>query len=172
MIHFVFLRLRAFSISINQKTCHIHQKTSKRRESMRNVRTIEATIFKPPKSTLIKATSERLSMDSKGLLPTESQNRHVLTFLDEYSRFPFAIPCEDVSSKTVISSLIQIFSFFGLPSYVHSDRGSSFISQEIKNVLSQKGVATGRTTPYNPEGNGHCERFNGTIWDSVTLALE
>ena len=26
------------------------------------------------------------------------------------------------------------------------------------------------TTPYNPEGNGHCECYNSTIWKTITFA--
>ena len=34
-----------------------------------------------------------------------------------------------------------------------------------------KGVATSSTTPYNPQGNGQVERYNGIIWKTVRLAL-
>ena len=42
----------------------------------------------------------------------------------EFSRFPFAFPCRNVSAKTVIQCLTQLFCLFGMPGYVHSDRGS------------------------------------------------
>ena len=45
------------------------------------------------------------------------------------------------------------------------------MSAELKRFLHEKGVATSRTTPYNPEGNGQVERFNGTLWRAITLAL-
>lgn len=38
--------------------------------------------------------------------------------------------------------------------------------------LSQKGVATGRITPYHPIGNSQVERYNGIIWKSVCLNLK
>ena len=135
---------------------------------------LKPQFFKPPKTPLIKATQafERLSLDFKGPLPTDSKNRYILTVVDQFSRFPFAIPCEDISSKTVISCLIQIFSSFGMPSCVHSDRGQSFMCHELRNVFIEKSVASSRLTPYNPEGNGQCERYNGSICKSVFLALK
>ena len=44
--------------------------------------------------TLIKATQpfERINIDFKGLLPSVTNNRYILTIVDEYSRFPFAFP--------------------------------------------------------------------------------
>lgn len=123
--------------------------------------------------TLVKATQpfERLSIDFKGPIPSNTHNKYILTMIDEYSRFPFAFPCSNMSTKTVIDCLNQVFVLFGMPAFIHSDRGSSFMSEELKNYLHEKGIATSRTTPYNPRGNGQVERLNGTLWKAISLAL-
>ena len=128
---------------------------------------------KPPQSHLIKATQpfERLNVDFKGPLPSASRNRYMLTIVDEYSRFPFVFPCPDITSATVINCLCQLFAIFGMPAYIHSDRGSSFMSAELKSFLVSKGIASSRSTAYNPRGNGQVERYNGIIWKAVSLAL-
>ena len=122
---------------------------------------------------LIKATSpfERLNLDFKGPLPSNTRNKYLLTIVDEYSRFVFAVPCTDVSTATVVKHLAHLFSVFGIPSYIHSDRGASFMSSELRSFLTSQGIATSRTTPYNPRGNGQIERYNNVIWKTVTLAL-
>ena len=127
-----------------------------------------------PSSQLIKATLpfERLNIDFKGPIPSSTRNKYILTIVDEFSRFPFAFPCPDLSSQTVIKCLIQLFSIFGMPAYVHTDRGASFMSNEFKHFLTQHGIATSKTTPYNPQGNGQCERYNGIIWKTITLCLK
>lgn len=127
------------------------------------------------KVNLIKATQpfERLNLDFKGPLPlSESKNRYILTVIDEYSRYPFAIPCKDVSARTVYKELCQLFSLFGMASYIHSDRGSAFMSKELRGYLTERGIACSRTTPYNPQGNGLVERYNGIIWKTVSLSLK
>ena len=43
---------------------------------------------------------------------------------------------------------------------------------EFKTFLHEKGVATSRTTPYNPRGNGQVERLNGTLWKTINMALK
>ena len=72
----------------------------------------------------------------------------------------------------MISCLSNLFSVFGMPSYVHSDRDSSFMSEELKQYLLIHGVASSRITSYNPCDNGQCERYNGIIWKTVNLALK
>ena len=135
---------------------------------------VKPKFFKPQNSPLIQACRplQRLNIDFKGPIPSCTKNKFILTVVDEYSRYPFAIPCSDMSGSTVISSLTQIFSLFGMPDFIHSDRGSNFLSTEVTNYLHSLGIATSKTTPYNPRGNGQCERFNATIWQTVELALK
>ena len=142
-------------------------------QSCRICAEIKPQFFKPPQMNLIKATQpfERLSIDFKGPLPSNTRNKYLLTIIDEYSRFPFAYPCPNVSASAVISCLTDLFSMFGLPGYIHSDRGSAFMSEELRSFLHQRGVATSRTTAYNPRCNGQVERLNATLWKAVTLAV-
>ena len=135
---------------------------------------IKPNFYKPPQGQLIKSIKplDRLNIDFKGPLPSRSRNKFILTITDEYSRYPFAYPCSDVSAATVIKCLTHLFSIFGMPSFVHSDRGSSLISGELRTFLHSKGVATSNTTPYHPQGNGQVERYNGVIWNAILLALK
>ena len=82
----------------------------------------------------------------------------MLTIVDEYSRFPFA----------VMKCLDKLFKFCSTPSYVYSDRGSTFLYQEIKDFFSQRGTPQ-KPSPYHPIGNG---RNNGIIWKGVRMAMK
>ena len=95
----------------------------------------------PNKVNLIKATQpfERLNLDFKGPLPaSHGKNRYILTVIDEYSRYPFALPCKDVSAATVSNELDKLFAMFGVANYVHSDRGSGFMSKDLRNYLTDE----------------------------------
>ncbi|CAE1168678.1 unnamed protein product [Acanthosepion pharaonis] len=76
----------------------------------------------------------------------------------------------DISAAAIIQCLCSLFAIFGAPAYIHSDRGASFMSEQLRQFLQERGVAISRTTPYNPKGNGQCERYNGIIWKTVQLA--
>lgn len=163
LAHFVRVRNLPYSLDDVKRVCSECPQCAR----------LKPRFFKPPQTSLIKATQpfERLSIDFKGPLPSSSRNRYILTVIDEYSRFPFAFACENMNTNTVINCLNQIFAIFGMPSYIHSDRGASFMSKDLRDFLCNMGIATSRTTPYNPQCNGQCERYNGVIWKNITLAL-
>jgi len=82
---------------------------------------VKPKFFKQEGNHLIKATSpfERLNIDFKVPLPSNTNNHYILTIIDEYSRFPFAVSCRDISLTSVINNLWQLFSIFGMPAYIH-----------------------------------------------------
>lgn len=134
---------------------------------------LKPKFFKPSPGQLIHSRSpfQRLSIDFVGPKPSVNANRYLLVIIDEYSRYPFAYSCQDMSAKTVIACLRNLFSLFGCPDSMHSDRGAQFVSSELQQFLWQNGVVITHSTPYHPIGNGQCERMNGTLWKSVQLAL-
>ena len=161
MYHFVKCRNLPFTSEETKEVCCQSQTCAE----------IKPRFFKPPQGQLIKATQtfERISMDFKGLL--KGKNPYMLVIIDEFSRFPFAFSCRNISTKTVMCCLDKLFCVFGFPSYVHSDRGSSFMSHELKSYLRARGTASSRSTPYHPCSNGQCERCVQTVWCTVKLKL-
>ena len=134
---------------------------------------LKPNFFKPVNPPLIKATQpfERLSIDFKGPVPTNTANKYMLTVIDEFSRFPFAFPCKDMVSSTIIARLTELFSVFGTPAYIHSDNGPSLVSNELRDFFLNHGIGYSNSAPYNPQGNGQCERYNGIVWKTAMLAL-
>ena len=59
---------------------------------------------------------------------------------------------------TVVKCFCNLLSMFSMPAYVHSNRGTSFMSAELHNFLHNKGIGTSCTTPYNIKemGNQWC----------------
>lgn len=45
------------------------------------------------------------------------------------------------------------------------------MSTEFRSFLLGKGIAQSRTTPFNPAGNGQCERVNQTLWRTIKMML-
>ena len=161
--HFVRTKNLPYSTDDVKKLCN----------SCRICAELKLQFYCPQQNTLIKTTQpmERWSIDFKGPLRSSSQNTYMLTIVDFYSHLPLAFPCPNTTSATVMKWPDKMFVLCGKLSYVHSDRMSSFLSQEIKHYFSQRGIATSKTSPYHTIGNGQCEHYNGIIWKGVRMVL-
>lgn len=69
----------------------------------------------------------------------------------------------NVETRTVAEALFGIWSRVGIPSEVLTDQGTQFIGkvmEEVNRLLSIKHLTC---TPYHPQANGLCEKFNGIL---------
>jgi len=143
--HYVKSRNLPYSIDDVRKICNM----------CHICRELKPRFHKPPGAHIIKSTKpfKRISIDFMGSKHSSSQNKYILTVIDEYSRFPFLFLCPDLMASTVMNCLSMLFTMFGLPESVHSDRGTNFMSAEVTNYLAKMGINQTRTSPYHPQGN-------------------
>jgi len=124
--------------------------------------------------SLIKAMllMERLNLDFKGPLQSNSNNNYLLVVIDEYLRFPFVFPCRDMTTSTVIKCLDRFFALCGTAGFVHSDNGPAFTSKEFETYLFERGIASSISSVFHPSRNGQAEKTVGTVWKAIQLALK
>jgi hypothetical protein len=99
---------------------------------------------------------QEISVDFWGPTP---DNKYVLVFMDEYSRFPILEIISSTSAETVIPVFDKVFAMFGIPFTCKSDNGPPFTSEKFKQFMQYIGCTHRRITPLWPQANGMAERF-------------
>lgn len=122
------------------------------------------TPFKPPSSRF-----HHIHLDLIGPLPLSHSFRYCLTIVDRYTRWPEAIPLQDMTAETCVSALLSGWvARFGCPGDITTDRGRQFTSQTFKNFTILLGATHHMTTAYHPAANGLVERLHRQLKSAVT----
>lgn len=105
--------------------------------------------------------------------PTDTY-QYVLVATDLFTKYAWAIPTRDQTASTTAKAILKhIIQTVGCPERFHSDQGANFESALLKELCQYYGCRKSRTTPYHPEGNGTCERWNQTLLNMLgTLEVE
>ena len=95
--------------------------------------------------------------------------KYVLAMTDLFTKYVKTVPLKDLDAKEVANSLVENWVLrFGVPDVLHTDQGTNFNSDLMKEVCSLLQIDKSRTTAYHPEGNGQVERFNRVIADTIS----
>src|SRR5438045_8141928 len=95
---------------------------------------------------------------------------YFITFIDDYSRYGHiylishkseALKCFEAYLNEVENKLERKVKT------LRTDRGREYLSQQFKELCSEKGIVRQLTMPYTPQQNGVAERRNRTLMDMV-----
>jgi len=108
---------------------------------------------------------QRLAIDITGPHPTSRNGfKYMLTGVDLFTRWAFAIPIVTHDAKTVARCLVdRVFPLVGIPEEILSDRGREFLSKLMSDLCDMLQVRRLTTSAYKPSTNGCVERFHRTL---------
>ena len=99
---------------------------------------------------------------------------NILVVTDHFTRLAQAFVTPSQTASVVAKTLWDnFFMYYGIPEKILSNQGRNFESSLIAELCKLTGVKKLRTTPYRPQTNGQCKRFNSTLINMIgTLPSE
>ncbi|XP_051980538.1 uncharacterized protein LOC127641568 [Xyrauchen texanus] len=115
-------------------------------------------------STPIVGPGYMMGIDLMGPFPKSvKQNEYLLVIVDYCSKWVEMFPLRSAKTPQIARILVEeIFTRWGTPAYLVSDRGAQFTSQLLGLVCKQWGVIQKLTTAYHPQTN-LTERVNRNL---------
>ncbi|RVW59425.1 Retrovirus-related Pol polyprotein from transposon 17.6 [Vitis vinifera] len=103
-------------------------------------------------------------IDFMGPFPMSFGYSYILVEVDYVSKWVEAVSCKHNDHRVVIKFLKEnIFSRFGVPKAIISDRGTHFCNKPFETLLAKYGVKHKVATPYHPQTSGQVELANKEI---------
>nr|GEV65120.1 reverse transcriptase domain-containing protein [Tanacetum cinerariifolium] len=99
-------------------------------------------------------------IDFMGPFPRSKRNKYILVAVDYLSKWVIAKALPTNDARVVVKFLKSLFSSFGTPKAIISDRGTHFCNDQFLKVMSKYGVTHRLSTVYHPRTSGQVEVTN------------
>ncbi|GJW55435.1 reverse transcriptase domain-containing protein [Tanacetum coccineum] len=99
-------------------------------------------------------------IDFMGPFPSSRGNKYILVAVDYLSKWVKAKALPTNDARVVVKFLKSLFSRFGAPRAIISDRGTHFCNDKFDKIMSKYGVTHRLSTPYHPQMSGQVEVTN------------
>lgn len=125
----------------------------------------------PMKSIPVGGPFERVATDIIGPLPrTVNGNKYIVCFIDYLTKWTEAKAIPNQTAEEVAKALVsEVIVRHGCPSTLLSDRGTNYMSQVMQEVCNIFDIHFTHTTPYHPQTDGLCEKFNHTLANMLSM---
>ena len=115
---------------------------------------------------------ELVHLDYLCLEPGKGLEENVLVVKDHFTRYAHAYVTRIQTVQTTARTLWDKFIVhYGLPEKILLDQGHNFESQLVADLCKLMGMQKIWTSPYHPQTNSHCERFNSTLINMLGMVL-
>ncbi|GKA82237.1 reverse transcriptase domain-containing protein [Tanacetum coccineum] len=99
-------------------------------------------------------------IDFMGPFPSSRGNKYILVAVDYLSKWVEAKALPTNDARVVCKFLKSLFSRFGAPRAIISDRGTHFCNDQFAKVMLKYGVTHRLSTAYHPQTSGQVEVSN------------
>ena len=110
-------------------------------------------------TTTAEHPSEKCYLDVAGLLPmTQENNRYILTFQDDLSKYVVAVPIGQQDAETVPRVFMEkIVLKYGTPQILKTNQAANSVSEVFRNTCKILRIKKIQSTAFHPESRGSTE---------------
>lgn len=113
-----------------------------------------------------------IGVDLFGPVFHNGKRYQILTIIDHFTRFAEAIVTTLIDSQTTWTLLyVRWISIWGPPTYLLSDNGSQFVTEEFKIKCNNLGINKIFASTYHPQGNSVAEAFHQFLKRTTSAIL-
>nr|GEY01692.1 reverse transcriptase domain-containing protein [Tanacetum cinerariifolium] len=99
-------------------------------------------------------------IDFMGPFPSSKGNKYILVAIDYLSKWVEAKALPTNDARVVVKFLKSLFTWFGTPKAIISDRGTYFCNDQFSRVMAKYEVTHRLSTSYHPQTSGQVEVTN------------
>ena len=136
---------------------------------------------KQPKETLLNDLMSNVPWKSLVMDNFDFNGRHYLIIIDHFSKFVVVKHSQDLTSRTTINLLLDIFSEHSFPAIIRCDHGRNFVSNQFVDFCKKLNISITLSSSYHHSSNPaecavktikslmkHCLASN-TLWRIASL---
>jgi ribosomal protein L21E len=129
--------------------------------------------YHPIRSTLARLPMDQIAVDLAGKLRKSKEGyQYIMVVVDVATKYVWLRNLYSKQAKEIAVHLLSIFTEFGVPKIISSDRGIEFINQTMKLLKESFKFEHRVTSSYNPRANGICEREVQTTIRTLKKLIE
>ncbi len=106
---------------------------------------------------------ERVSIDITEMGSGAIGQKHVLTVIDNFSRFVNLYPMSTRTAESVVNKLDMVVEAYGAPRVLLADNAREFCPEKLKAWCRENGIRLVHSTPHHPQGISISERMHRTM---------
>jgi len=116
-------------------------------------------------TTTVECPFEKCYLDMVGPLPvTQGNNKYILTFQDDLSKYVVAVPIGQQDAEMVARAFMEkAVLTYGTPPILQNDQGANFISEVFKNTCKILKIKKIQSTVFHPESQGSIGRSHRVL---------
>ena len=108
--------------------------------------------------------TDLMEVDIVGPLPASNGFTHILTAIDVFSRYLFAVPLRKPNTPSVVNALLSVFAKHAyVPTHILTDKGSVFTAELFQQLTKAIGIEISHATAKHEQTIGMVERSHAKL---------